>query len=948
MTWTTTAAVSRRRKQLLAGTALSTAAVLAFAGPVTSALGASDGQPVVQTSETVKADLKADGTVEVARLFSQIAATGSGTVRIADPTSTKNLRNLDGWGAPTTRGGTAIYDFSVDGEKRFRTVADFTRDLPVSVKVTYTLDGKQVDPGDLAGKSGRLEVAYDIKNTTAAPTRLTYQDGQGKTVTETADVVTPYIGQLQLDLPDTFANITTQDNRADQAGDGRGGRLLSWTMVLFEPIGQIEQKFGFSADVTDLALPKARVQILPVSPQTHPELKFGQDGFQSGAATGRELTDGATQIDDNVLKLRDGAAKLLDGLTQLQAGAAQLNNGLASGVPQAIDGGRQLAQGASDAAAGGEQVADGAKRVAAGNEKLAAGLGALAGGAGQLQTGARQLYAGAAKLSIGFQDPNSDADLIDGSQALAGALGLISGGLAQLNNASSGLPAAKAGATALRLGVNQILAGIGSPSTPNTILWGLDQLTTGNARLKDGVTQLQDGNTKMLQGITQVQNGTDQLASLTAGLPAAKTGVDQVKLGLDGALVRPSGSIDTLAGGVAAAYYYAGCGLPGTPIPSPPAPGTDPTNPYSNPCDYLEAVYFGIETSLREQTQAAAGGLGQVSAGLGSAITGLGDASTPNTIRWGLAQVAIGLTTSAGGFAQVTGGLDQSADGLAKVTAGVNQVRLGLKSGSAAQPGIYEGLAQLVAGLTTAVSGVGQLAPGAAAANAGAGDLAYGIAQAGDGAAQLASGAGQLSGGLDQVAAKVPDAVSGAQALAKGSAALADGSKELAAGLSGKLAPGANQLADGLAGLQAAVDGSGQIADGMTQAVDGNQQIVDGAGRLSTEGTSQLVKAGEQTTIDYGREYATMQALNEKGLSQGLPYGAPTVRFGAASALGASAGTAMTAAGPGSTDDRGAYDISIAGIGSSSGVGNTGRGLIGIVVLALGAAAALLIRARVG
>jgi putative membrane protein len=898
MTSTTpTAAVSRRRKQVLGGTALASAAVLALAGPITAALAASDGAPQVQTSETVKAQLKNDGSLDKDHtyLFSQIEATGNGKVSFDDPTSTSGLRNLDGWGKPSTSDGRASYDFSVDGEKRFRTVSEFTKELPVDVEIAYTLDGKQVDPDDLAGKSGKLEVAYTVTNTTAEPTEITYPDGHGKDVTESVDLVTPYVGQLALDLPDSFRNLTSTDDRADQAGDGHGGRIITWTMVLFEPIGQVEQKFGFTADVEDAAIPSGHMQIVPVSPENHPELKFGQDGFASGAETGRTLTDGASQIDSNLIKLRDGAAKLLDGLTQLQAGAGQLSSGLADGVPTAIDGGRQLAAGAQDAADGGEQVADGAKQVAAGNKKLASGLGALAGGAGQLQTGAHKLSDGANQLSTGFQDPDSESDLIDGSQALAGALGLISDGLSQLNSTSSGLPAAKAGLITLKAAVDtRLIPAIGTTSGP------CDPVDTTKQTLL-GCMQLVVG------GVTQLKAGADQLADPAAGLPAAKGGVDQVKAGLDDALAAGQ-AIDQLIGGVTAAKATAGCS--GDPV----CVGT------------LNAVLAGLSgspTSLREKTQAASGGLGQVSAGLGTAVAAVGTGANPGaaTLRGGLAQTLAGVTGVRTGLLSLRGGLT-NADANGGTSNPLCNPAAAL--GTAGYCGLTEGLAQLVSGVSTAVSGIGQLAPGSAAANVGAGDLADGIAKAGDGVVQLAGGAAQLSDGLDQVAAKVPDAVTGAQALATGSAALADGSAELAAGLSGKLAPGANQLADGLAGLQAAADGSVQISDGLTQAKSGNQQIVDGAGRLQSEGTSQLVTAGEDAAKNYGHEYAVMQALNTKGLENAMPYGAPE----------------------GSTDNRGAYDITIQPVGSTSGMGSAGRGLVGLVVLGLGALAATIVRGR--
>jgi putative membrane protein len=819
--------ITQHRRAVLAATAVGTAAVLAFAGPVTAAFSDASGKPVVQSSETVKASLDASGKPEVARLFSQIEASGKGHVSLSDPTATKGLRNLDGWGAPSTSNGNANYRFTVDGEKSFRTVATYDKTkLPVSINATYQLDGKAIKARDLSGKSGKLEVTYKVVNMTGEPTDISYPDGKGNTVTETVSIVTPYVGQLNLDLPKSFDEINSTQNRADQAGDGHGGRLLTWTMVLFEPIGAITQTFGYTAQVDNVVLPSASVQIVPVSPQNHPELKFGQDGFASGAASGRKLADGAVQIDGNLLKLRDGAATLLDGLTQLNSGASDLSAGLADGVPAAIDGSQRLSAGAKDAA----------------------------DGAGRLNAGAGQLAAGANKLALGFNNPNSDNDLIDGSQALAGALGLISGGLGQLDSATTGLPAAKAGAVALQAGVDQLVAGLGSAATPGTVLNGLAQLSGGTTQLQAGVTQL--------------QAGADALADPATGLPAAKGGVDQVKAGLDSALAA-AGSIDQLAGGVQIARATAGCAGDVTCVAA------------------LTAVLGGIEGAggLREKTATASGGLGQVSGGLGTAIAGVGTGATP------------GAATLRGGLAQVAGGLGQAAGGLAQVTGGVNQVKTGLKSGNAASPGIAEGLAQLVSGLTSAVGGIDQLAPGAALANAGAGDLADGIATAGAGTNRLSGGANKLSDGADQ----------------------------LADGLQGELAPGAALLALRLRDLNAAKDGASKIADGLGSAKAGDKQIVTGASQLSSQGTSLLVTSGDETAKSYGKEYATMQALNQKGVDNAMPVGAPK----------------------GSTDNRGAFDITLAGVGHE-GPGSAGRGIAAIVILAIAAAATTLLRGRFG
>ncbi|MGN6332487.1 MAG: hypothetical protein ACTHOD_12665 [Motilibacteraceae bacterium] len=888
---------SRRRKVVLATGAGGVAGLLALAGPLSAAVAQNGGSPVVTTSQTVKVQLDAQGKPGKGYLFTQVEAHGSGRAEVQVPTSTSGLRNLDGFGGANVKDGKASYSFNVDGTTQQRSVATYTKSLPVSVQVDYTLDGKPVAAKDLAGHSGLLGVTYHVKNVSATPTEITYQDGSGQTVTETVDVVTPYVGQLQLDLPASFDDVRTTDDRADQAGNGRGGNLLAWTMVLFEPIGQVEQTFGFTAQVKDAALPAAHIQLLPVVPSRHPELKFGQDGFESGAKTGRDLTAGATQIDANLLKLQAGASKLLAGLSQLQDGANQLHDGLAA---QALPGAQQLSVGLGQARAGAQQLSDG---LSDGIPQLVAGAKQLAAGGHQVSDGAQQLSGGLDQLSTAFYNPG-EKDLTSGSQDLAAGLALISGGLGELGGVS-GLPAAASGASALKSAVDQlVIPGVGLPGAicdplhptllpcVGTILGGVSQIATSASTdpAKAGLPTVRNGVTALSLGL----NGNPDAAEVPLKLGVAGA-VSAVQSQLDAAS-KSGGSIDQLA---AAIKGSGDCGVV-----------------CQATVDYLllGAPTEPPSSSLKAQTAAGASGLSGVLAAIGPKAS-----SDLQTLNGALNALGVGLD----GFIGVL--KTQVVPGLAGVQSGLLQLRGGLtnadsnggKSDPTCNPavatgrpgycGLSEGLAQLVAGLSDAVSGVAQLAPGAASASAGAGDLAEGIAQAGDGVEQLKVGAHQLADGAGQLAdgltgqflpgvQKLTAAQQGASDLADGLVKLDDGGKQLASGLSD------------------AADGSTQLADGLAQAKAGDQQIVDGAGQLSAQGTKALVAAGQDAAKSYGREFAVMQALNEKG-KNAMPYGQPV----------------------GVTDARAAYDLSIEPVGHVGATNNAARGGIALAVLAAGA-----------
>ena len=70
------------------------------------------------------------------------------------------------------------------------------------------------------------------------------------------------------------------------------------------------------------------VSALPINPLESPTFASAAKSYQGGADTGEKLTDGAVEIDANLLRLRDGAAELLAGLIKLRDGSGELSDGL--------------------------------------------------------------------------------------------------------------------------------------------------------------------------------------------------------------------------------------------------------------------------------------------------------------------------------------------------------------------------------------------------------------------------------------------------------------------------------------------------------------------------------------------------------------------------------------------------------------------------------------------
>ncbi|KAA1399678.1 hypothetical protein [Aeromicrobium ginsengisoli] len=461
----------------------------------------------VSNTETVQVAMDASGKIDAQRVYEQLVLTGKGKVDVANPISTKGLRNLDGFGGYDVRDGAVRIKTDVDGTKKYRSVSDFTKKLPLDIKVTYTLDGKKMDPKDVVGKSGTLEVRYVVTNVTGTTEDVPYTNGEGKTVTSPQEVVVPMVGTLDTTLPSNFTKVVPDG--ANAAGDGRGGTMLSFTMTLIPPIGKATAEIGYTAKVKDATIPKADISALPVNPLENVSFKGGAEAYKGGAETGQDLTAGATEINANVLKLRDGASDLVAGILKLQDGANQLSAG------------------------GGELNAGAAKLRAEGTSEVAAGASKLQKeGTGKLADGADQLNDGAGALSDGLEQAGSKAPaLLGGLKTVADGLAQVDAGLTQLNGQV--VP-----------GANQISGGAAAliSAIDNQLAPGLDQVTGA-----------------LDQALAVAANVADptQKAQLTALLSGAKSGVATVKGGLTGSvktgLAGIKGGGDAISTGVSGA-----------------------------------------------------------------------------------------------------------------------------------------------------------------------------------------------------------------------------------------------------------------------------------------------------------------------------------------------------------------------------------------------------------
>ena len=211
-------------------------------------------------------------------------------------------------------------------------------EAPVSQKVTYYLDGKEISPEDLAGKSGKVTIHFDYTNNTSYTETV-----NGDKVT----VSVPFAAITGLVLDDSFSNIEVtngdvKENNGSSIVLGYALPGLSDSLDVedsdFTDDVTIPDYFEVTADVEDFSLSTAMTFVVNAANYVGveggsldsvddllDELSDATEQLQDGSA---ELADGADTLADGAKTLKDGMSTLKTGLASYTDGANQINTGL--------------------------------------------------------------------------------------------------------------------------------------------------------------------------------------------------------------------------------------------------------------------------------------------------------------------------------------------------------------------------------------------------------------------------------------------------------------------------------------------------------------------------------------------------------------------------------------------------------------------------------------------
>ena len=274
------------------------------------------------------------------------------TDTISDYSRLQNIENMGG--DETFENNDGVLVWNANGED-IRYEGTSTEELPASVSIRYTLDGQEISPAELSGKSGHL--VMDIEY--SANYRET-RDVNGEEVS----LPLPFLmATVMLADDETFENIEVTNGRVVNIGDRTlvlcyGLPGLREALNLDEYKDRIdEEKADLDDDLDlDFDLDPDIPTTASISADVH---DFGFDGAYTVAVSSifNDLdVDGDLSLGIDTDKLSD---KLTDAMDQLLDGAQEL----ADGTVELRDGAQELKDGLDEIDENSDALADGARKI---------------------------------------------------------------------------------------------------------------------------------------------------------------------------------------------------------------------------------------------------------------------------------------------------------------------------------------------------------------------------------------------------------------------------------------------------------------------------------------------------------------------------------------------------------------------------------------------------------
>ena len=316
---------------------------------------------------------------------------------LEDASDLKDIENVKGDETFTQNGSKLTWQ--ADGNDIFYQGTS-EKELPVTEQITYYLDGKEISPEELAGKSGKVTIRFDYTNHETTTAEIGGKE---------EEINVPFVTLTGMVFDDSFTNIEVSNGKV--ISDGKNKIVVGYALPgLKDSLNVDESDFDSDISIPDYFEVTAQVEDFSLEMTMTVAMNAtnfisadGEDPTTSIEDMLDSLTDATNQLQDGsgelaegmdtlknkmgefsngVLSLQDAITAYTDGAVTLNNGIGTLNNGigsLKSGIDTLADNVPALVSGVGQLKAGTDSAADGAKNLAAGAAQVSDGVNQLAG-----------------------------------------------------------------------------------------------------------------------------------------------------------------------------------------------------------------------------------------------------------------------------------------------------------------------------------------------------------------------------------------------------------------------------------------------------------------------------------------------------------------------------------------------------------------------------------------
>lgn len=256
------------------------------------------------------------------------------------------------------------------------------KQVPISEKITYYLDGKEIEPEQLAGRSGKVTIRFDYENH-----EKTTIEKDGKSI----EVYVPFTVMTGMIVSDDFTNIEVTNGKV--VSDGKNNIIVGMAMPgLHESLQKEKDDFDDSIEFPDYVEVSADVENF--------SLEMTASVAMSGLLSDMNLSDvDLTDLENSIDELSDGSEQLEDGSKQIKDGLGTLKDSMDT-----------FKSGASDLSSGIKDYTDGTKKLNDGLKTLNASTGTISKGVTTLNASAKTIAAGVQTLDQALNTEMSDQE----------------------------------------------------------------------------------------------------------------------------------------------------------------------------------------------------------------------------------------------------------------------------------------------------------------------------------------------------------------------------------------------------------------------------------------------------------------------------------------------------------------------------------------------------------